>query len=449
MLASGTGRDPRFNLVEPRSLDGPRFYASLPARISHELRTFAPDVVIAESPYEAVAVEVARKLTRSPAKLVAEVHGDWRVSTRLYGSRARAALAPVGDRVARWALRPRGRAPRHLGVHRRRSCAVTAASPPASSRPTRISARSPGPSCRCPTSRRRCSSACSSATRISRRSPRPGGSSRRAFRRRSCASSAPAGRPTSPPRSSGTVRAGTAASSRKRSPAALDDSRVLLLPSASEGLGRVIIEAFLRGRPVVATRTGGIPDIVEDGVNGLLVRAGRRRGARGGDRARAHRRGARDAARRGGVGAGDLVARDPGRVRRQRPRGRRFGARAHERRARDACARHVSEAARPRLLLVARTRYELPLSPSLERKFAALRAPVRPARARDGCERPRAGRRHLPARAAPPSRRRAALLRAAAAPRAADRARAPAGGDRDAKPLRGGLRRGSRAPARR
>jgi glycosyltransferase involved in cell wall biosynthesis len=52
---------------------------------------------------------------------------------------------------------------------------------------------------------------------------------------------------------------------------ALDESRALLLPSASEGLPRVAIEAFLRGRAVVGARAGGIPDIVEDGVNGLLV----------------------------------------------------------------------------------------------------------------------------------------------------------------------------------
>ena len=44
-----------------------------------------------------------------------------------------------------------------------------------------------------------------------------------------------------------------------------------MLPSRSEGLGRVLIEAFCRGRPVVAMRVGGIRDLVEDGVNGLLV----------------------------------------------------------------------------------------------------------------------------------------------------------------------------------
>ena len=36
-------------------------------------------------------------------------------------------------------------------------------------------------------------------------------------------------------------------------------------------MGRVAIEAFCRGRAVIGSRVGGIPDLVEDGVNGLLV----------------------------------------------------------------------------------------------------------------------------------------------------------------------------------
>ena len=55
---------------------------------------------------------------------------------------------------------------------------------------------------------------------------------------------------------------------------ALDDSTFLVLPSRSEGMGRVIVEAFCRARPVVASRVGGIPDLVEDGRNGLLVEPG-------------------------------------------------------------------------------------------------------------------------------------------------------------------------------
>ena len=52
---------------------------------------------------------------------------------------------------------------------------------------------------------------------------------------------------------------------------ALDESTLLVLPSRSEGLPRVVIEAFCRGRPVIGARAGGIPDIVEDGVSGMLV----------------------------------------------------------------------------------------------------------------------------------------------------------------------------------
>jgi glycosyltransferase involved in cell wall biosynthesis len=48
-------------------------------------------------------------------------------------------------------------------------------------------------------------------------------------------------------------------------------SDVLVLPSLSEGRPRCIIEAMLAGLPVIATSVGGIPSLVEDGVNGILV----------------------------------------------------------------------------------------------------------------------------------------------------------------------------------
>lgn len=46
---------------------------------------------------------------------------------------------------------------------------------------------------------------------------------------------------------------------------------VFVLPSLSEGAPRVLIEARANGLPVVATRVGGIPSAVRDGVDGLLV----------------------------------------------------------------------------------------------------------------------------------------------------------------------------------
>lgn len=51
-------------------------------------------------------------------------------------------------------------------------------------------------------------------------------------------------------------------------------SDLLVLPTYSEGLPRVLLEAYILGKPVVSTRVDGVLELVEDGVTGLLVESG-------------------------------------------------------------------------------------------------------------------------------------------------------------------------------
>jgi glycosyltransferase involved in cell wall biosynthesis len=46
---------------------------------------------------------------------------------------------------------------------------------------------------------------------------------------------------------------------------------LFVMSSVTEGLGTSLLDAMAASRPIVATSAGGIPEIVEDGVNGLLV----------------------------------------------------------------------------------------------------------------------------------------------------------------------------------
>lgn len=56
--------------------------------------------------------------------------------------------------------------------------------------------------------------------------------------------------------------------------ALLSLSDVIILSSRSEGCPTVLFEAMYFGKPVIATRVGGVPEVVDDGKAGMLVPAG-------------------------------------------------------------------------------------------------------------------------------------------------------------------------------
>ena len=279
--AAGAGAAPqRFKLFPRtplRALDGVLFYVWLPFAIASELRSFRPDVVIAQSPYEGLAALAGRSLARSHAKVIVEIHGDWHTATRLYGSKHRARLAPLADRAAALAVRRADAVRtvsgftaglvRALGVepaaifHTYTEIAAFLEHEP-TSLPSRPRAAFVGV-----LERYKNVEGLAAAWRIA--APQlPGvtldlvGNGRQTEVVERLVADLP---------EQTTWR-------RKVEPAEvaslLDEAWCLVLPSFSEGLPRVAIESLARGRPVVGSRAGGIPDAIEDGSNGLLVPSG-------------------------------------------------------------------------------------------------------------------------------------------------------------------------------
>jgi len=52
------------------------------------------------------------------------------------------------------------------------------------------------------------------------------------------------------------------------------DLDLVAITSLNEGTPVSLIEAMASGRAVVSTDVGGVKDVIEDGVNGILVRSG-------------------------------------------------------------------------------------------------------------------------------------------------------------------------------
>lgn len=61
---------------------------------------------------------------------------------------------------------------------------------------------------------------------------------------------------------------------RKDIPAVMQSLDIFLMTSKTEGLGTILIEAFMAGVPVVSTDAGGIPELVMNEITGLVSRPG-------------------------------------------------------------------------------------------------------------------------------------------------------------------------------
>lgn len=271
-------RSERFRLsapAHPAALDGALFQVRLPFRIRRQLVEFCPDAVVAADPFIGAAAFAGRRLAGGSTPVIVEVHGDWRTFTRSYGSEGRRLLSLPADAVARWAIR-RADATRALSGFTSGLVEEVRGEPATMSFATysdlaAFTERPVAPLLRQPVALfvgvleayKNIDGLCAAWRRVAAQMPDARlvivGKGTRQSVVDSLVTDLPdqvAHHPQLPP---------------CEVAAALDAATLLVLPSWPEGLGRVVIEAFARGRAVVATAAGGVLDLVQDGVEGVLV----------------------------------------------------------------------------------------------------------------------------------------------------------------------------------
>ena len=261
--------------ARPRQLDGLLFYLRLPLRLRRQIRSFRPDAIFASDPFLGAAALAGRALARRPVRVIVEVHGDWRTFSRLYGSPARRLISPLADAVGTYAVR-HADATRAVSSFTAGLVEQARGVPPSAvftafSDLSAFAEREPAPLPERPTV------AFIGALEAYKNVQGLADAWRSVAEELPAAALVIVG--------SGSQRdvvdalvadfPGRVEHHEWLEPEAvseqLDASTVLVLPSFPEGLGRVIIESFARGRAVVATDGGGIPDLVTHEVEGLLV----------------------------------------------------------------------------------------------------------------------------------------------------------------------------------
>jgi len=266
--AGSPARDAHFHLVATAPvLDGPLFYLLLPWRIARELRDFRPDAALVQGIHETAAFIVARRLAGVDTRVILDVQGDWHEATRLYGSPFRRLLNPLNDALAAPAVRGadavRTVSTQTTGLVRALGVEPAAVFPSYVDAPAFLE-RPPVPLPERPRAvfvgvleRYKAFDTLVAAWRLA--APRVPDAALHVVGDGSLRDLVPHDVEWSQRLTSEEVAA------------AMDDSWVFCLPSRSEGLPRVALEAASRGRAIVGGNRAGIPDVVEHGVNGLLV----------------------------------------------------------------------------------------------------------------------------------------------------------------------------------